>query len=152
MVSERTGYPRLSYHDLCAPFAAVLSWMTPSFYAVRDVVVPTAVKAALREPLRGLVLTYIFDATVPMSDFDEYVDIADRTVFVGLQCDLDEHELRASSEGRVARGKAIDAATLRWILSDTGVGLPTDLPGEMHVVDTTGRTPADVAGEIMGLL
>jgi hypothetical protein len=126
--------------------------MTPSFYAVRDVVVPTAIKAALREPLPGLVLTYIFDATVPMADFDEYAGIADRSVFVELTCDLAEHERRASSEGRVGRGKAIDATTLRWILADTGIHLPKDLPGESHVVDTTGRTPEQSADAIVGIL
>jgi hypothetical protein len=125
--------------------------MTPAFYAVRDVVVPTAVLAALREPIDGVVLTYIFDGTVRMADFDEYVRIADRTVFVGLTCDPEEHERRASSDGRVARGKAIDPVTLRWIL-DQNACMPTDLPGESHVVDTTGRSPDDVAASIVALL
>jgi hypothetical protein len=139
-------------HDLGAGYAQVLGWGTPAFLAVRDQVNPIVINAALREPIEGLVLTHIFEPTVRMSDFDDYARIADRTVFVGLTCDREEHERRASSEGRRARGKAIAPDALRTLMADGVHDLPTSLPGESHVIDTTGREPAEVAGEIVALL
>ena len=138
-------------HDLGAGYAQVLGWGTPSFYAVRDQVNPIVVHAALREPIDGLVLTYIFEPTVRMSDFDDYAELA-RTVFVGLTCERTEHERRASTDGRRAKGKAIDPQSLRALLADGSHDLPDDLPGESHVLDTTGRSPEDVADDIVALL
>jgi hypothetical protein len=146
------GWRRLLMHDLGAGYAQVLGWGTPSFFEVRDQVNPIVIRAALREPIDGLVLTHIFEPTVDLAQFDEYAAMVDRLVFVGLRCESGEHERRASSEGRVARRKAIDATTLRWLLADGKHDFPADLPGESHVIDTTGRAPEDVAEEIVSLL
>lgn len=139
-------------HDLGAGYAQVLGWGTPAFFAVRDKVNPIVITAALHEPIEGLVLTYIFEPTVRMSDFDAYARLVDRLVFVGLTCDRDEHERRASTEDRRAKNKAITPAELRALMADGAHDLPVDLPGESHLVDTTGREPADVADEIVALL
>lgn len=130
----------------------MLGWGTPAFYAVRDQVNPIVINAALHEPVEGLVLTYIFEPTVRMADFDDYARLVDRLVFVGLTCDLEEHERRASTAERLAKRKAIAPAELRALLASGAHDLPTDLPGESHVIDTTGRTPPEVAEEIVTLL
>ena len=139
-------------HELGAGYAQVLGWGTPSFYAVRDQVNPIVIHAALREPIAGLVLTYIFEPTVRMADFDDYARLVDRIVFVGLKCALDEHERRASSDSRAAKREAIDPASLHALLAGGAHDLPAELPGPSHVLDTTGREPEDVADEIVALL
>jgi hypothetical protein len=139
-------------HDLGAGYAQVLGWGTPSFFAVRDQVNPIVIKAALREPLDGLLLTHIFEPTVQLAQFDEYAAMVERIVFVGLTCAFDEHAERASTDGRRAKRKAIPRQQLEALLADGSHDLPTELPGESHVLDTTGRAPDDVADEIVGLL
>jgi hypothetical protein len=130
----------------------VLGWGTPAFFEVRDQVNPIVIRAALRQPIDGLLLTHVFEPTVRLEQFDEYAAMVDRIVFVGLRCDIEEHERRAASEGRVTRRKAIDPTTLRWLLADGKHALPAELPGESHVIDTTGRSPDDVADEIVALV
>jgi hypothetical protein len=150
IVSSRLGWPRLSYHDLCAPFAPVFGWGTYEFERVRDDVVPVVVNAALELPLPGIVLTYIFDRTVNLLDFDGYAEEAD-TAFVGLTCDREEHLRRASSDARRLRGKWIAPDDLVPRLDADEWRFPA-LPGESHVIDTTGRTPETVADQIVALL
>jgi hypothetical protein len=150
LVAARLGWPRLSHHDLCAAFAPVFGWGTGELIAVRDAVAPIAVRAALELPVPGVVLTYTFDATVSVDDFEGYA-VRARVVFVGLTCDRAEHVARASSEGRRARGKRIAPEDLTPRL-DAGEWHFPDLPGERHVLDTTGRSPGDVASAIVALV
>jgi hypothetical protein len=117
---------------------------------VRDDVVPIVVSAALELPLPGIVLNYTFDWSVNLLDFDGYADDAD-VVFVGLTCERGEHLARASSDGRRARGKWIAPDDLTPRL-DAGEWIFPSLPGACHVLDTTDRSPDDVADEIVALL
>ena len=148
----KLGYRRLVTHDLGAGYAQALGWGTPSFIAVRDQVNPIVIHAALSEPIVGLVLTYIFEPTVRMQDFVDYARRVERIVFVGLTCAREEHERRAVSDDRAAKRKAIAPPELRALLADGDFDLPIDLPGESHVIDTTGRTPEDVADAIVRML
>lgn len=151
LVVRANGYGLFNTHLLASAFSPIFDWATPSFYALRDELYPIVVRRALAERADGLVMTFIFEPTVQLDVFQEFVDAADRSLFVGLTAAVAEHERRITDPARSPEKRWDNASGLADLLA-TGIFDFPPLPGPSVVLDTTGRTAQDSADEVLSLI
>lgn len=118
---------------------------------MRDALYPIVVRRALAERTDGLVMTFIFEPTVHLDVFEEFVAAADRSLFVGLTASLAEHERRITDPSRSPEKRWDDTSQLGDLLATGMFDFPR-LPGPSVVLDTTGRTAQDCADEVVSLI
>lgn len=155
-LAARTGYRLFHNHLTVDLAAAVFEFGSPGFVDLREHIWLEVFRRAARERV-PLVFTFAAERTVGepfVARAREVVEGAGgEVVFVELRCDADELARRVESPGRRRYGKLASADTLRALAGD-GVLYDLVVPGGARslCLDTTARSPAETASEIVDRL
>ena len=154
-LAAETGFSLLHNHAVVDLVEALFAFGTPDFVSLRRRLWLEAVDAALTAKLRGLILTFAPERTVPQAFIDELrmhtVSGGGALRLVELRCASAALERRLEDASRERFGKLRDAKRYREMEADGVFAQPIMPPAEI-VVDTTAVTPENAARMIAAQL
>ena len=154
-LADVTGY-RLFHNHLTVDLAlSLFEFGSQPFIELREEIWLAAIEQAFGAELEGVVFTLAFDRTVRNRFVDQIHKIgllSGGTVrFVELTCRQEELESRLVQPSRAEFGKLRSVEQL-CALHQMGAFDGPRLPTDRLQVDTTGRSPKEVAGRIVNEL
>ena len=154
-LSEELGFPFLNFSHLASLLGPVFGYSSPNFNELRDEITRTLITHTLALPEVGIISSFTYEPTIPMSDYKGFIDLAKDTggigLFVGLTCDEDELKSRMDSPERKSSEKVSEFQLLEESMPIGNDDIPA-LPGPSITINTSGEDPATTVQNIITML
>jgi hypothetical protein len=153
-VEKLTGFPLFHNHLTVDLAATLFEFGSPEFVSLREHIWLEAFRRSADAALAGLVFTFAAERTVPPDFVERVVAIMEATggdlTFVELTCSDEELQRRVSAPERRQFGKLDSPDLLATLRADGSIfRLVAPAAARRVVVDTTSRSPAAAAAEIL---
>jgi hypothetical protein len=146
-LAVRLGYEYLSSHRAMEEAGTLLGWGTQPFLRVRDAWLGAMQGAVLASPIRGLVWTTIFEPTVDLDGWNQFLDACDEPLVIDLRVAAHEHAQRLASRERLARGKSGTIDDIGPLVERGEFTLPP-VAASVLVIETTDLAPNEAVDVI----
>ena len=151
-LADLTGYRLFHNHLTVDLVTAVFDFGTPAFILLRERIWLAVFREAAERNV-SLIFTVSPESTVREQFIPEAIDAVEpaggRVIFVELTCASDEIEQRIESPSRSGFGKLRSIEQYRELQQSGAFDFPR-LPNSGLSLDTTSRTPKEVAQLIVG--
>ena len=154
-LADVTGYRLFHNHLTVDLVLSLFEFGSQPFVELREEVWLAAIDQAVGANLGGVIFTLAYDHTVRdrfVDQIQEIVEVTGGTVrFVELTCNREELERRLVLPSRAEFGKLRSVKQLRSLYQIGAFDGP-QLPPDRLLVETTGRSADEVAGQIVNEL